>query len=126
MKAKLLPVVLSLVFLASGGAKLASLEFETVAFERWGYPLWFMYLTGAVEVAGGIGLLIRRFSALAAAGLAMMMVGAVATHVVHAEWGMLAAAAVILGLSTVRAWRGRDEILTLVLGTRRPAAPALL
>jgi len=54
MKGKVLPVVLSLVFLASGGAKLAGLEFEIVAFERWGYPLWFMYFTGVVEVAGGV------------------------------------------------------------------------
>lgn len=113
MKAKVLPVVLSLVFLASGGAKLAGLEFEIVAFERWGYPLWFMYFTGVVEVAGGVGLLIRRLSALAAAGLATMMIGAVATHVIHAEWGMLVAAAVILGLSAVRAWQGREDIVAL-------------
>lgn len=113
MKAKVLPVVLSLVFLASGGAKLAGLEFEIVAFERWGYPLWFMYFTGVVEVAGGIGLLIRRFSALAAAGLATMMIGAVATHVIHAEWGMLVAAGVILALSATRAWIGRDDIRAL-------------
>ena len=124
MKAKALPVVLSLVFLASGGAKLAGLEFEIVAFERWGYPLWFMYFTGVVEVAGGIGLLIRRFSALAAAGLATMMIGAVATHVIHAEWGMLVAATVILGLSAVRAWRGREDIFALAGKIVRPGASA--
>lgn len=124
MKAKVLPVVLSLVFLASGGAKLAGLEFEIVAFERWGYPLWFMYFTGVVEVAGGIGLLIRRFSALAAAGLATMMIGAVATHVIHSEWGMLVAAAVILGLSAVRTWQGREDIVALASRIVGPSASA--
>lgn len=124
MNAKVLPVLLSLVFLASGGAKLAGLEFEIVAFERWGYPLWFMYFTGAVEVAGGVGLLIRRFSALAASGLAAMMIGAVATHVIHDEWGMLAAASIILALSATRAWQGRDDIIALVGITPRPGVSA--
>jgi putative oxidoreductase len=110
MKTQALSVVLSLVFLASGGAKLAGLEFEIVAFERWGYPLWFMYFIGAVEVTGAVGLLVRRVSAAAAAGLALMMLGAMGTHVLHAEWGMLAAAAVIFGLSVVRAFIGRQDI----------------
>lgn len=118
MKTKALSVVLSLVFLASGGAKLAGLEFEVVAFERWGYPLWFMYLIGVVEVAGGIGLLVSRLSALAGAGLATMMTGAMATHVMHAEWGMLVAAAVIFTLSAARAVIGRGDIIVLV--SRKP------
>lgn len=119
MKQKALSILLSLVFLASGGAKLAGLEFEIVAFERWGYPLWFMYFTGLVEVVGGGALLLGRFSALAGAGLALMMLGAVATHVIHAEWGMLVVATVILVLSATRAWMGRDDIRALVRSQKR-------
>lgn len=114
MKTKLVAILLAVIFLLSGGAKLAGLDFEIEAFQRWGYPLWFMYLIGSIEVAGGIGLLFRKLSALAAAGLALMMVGAVATHVLHAEWGMLAAAGVILALSTWRAVSGREDILALL------------
>lgn len=110
MKTQALSVVLSLVFFASGAAKLAGLEFEIVAFERWGYPLWFMYFIGTVEVVGAVGLLVRRISAAAAAGLALMMLGAMGTHVIHAEWGMLAAAAVIFALSVARAFIGRQDI----------------
>lgn len=113
MKTKTLVTLLSLIFLASGGAKLAGLEFEIAAFERWGYPLWFMYLTGVIEVAGGVSLLLKRFSALASAGLAAMMVGAIATHVIHAEWGMLAAASIIFGMAVWRAVLGRGEIAAL-------------
>lgn len=113
MKTKILVALLSLIFLASGGAKLAGLEFEIAAFERWGYPLWFMYLTGVIEVAGGVGLLLRRVSALASAGLAAMMVGAIATHVIHAEWAMLAAASIIFGMAVWRAVLGRGEIAAL-------------
>jgi len=106
-------LILALIFLASGGAKLAGLDFEIQAFTRWGYPIWFMYAIGAAEVAGGIGLLIRRLSALAAACLAALMIGAVATHVIHAEWGMLVAAASIMALAAWRGYSGRAEIVAL-------------
>ena len=111
---KILSIVLSLIFIASGGAKLAGLAFEIAAFERWGYPLWFMYFTGAIEVAGAIGLQVRRLSALTGGCLALMMVGAVATHVINAEWGMMVVASIILALAATRAWLGRDEIRSLV------------
>ena len=114
MKTTLVAILLALIFLLSGGAKLAGLEFEIEAFQRWGYPLWFMYLIGSIEVAGGIALLFRRVSALAAAGLALMMVGAVMTHVLHAEWAMLAVAGMILAFSAWRAMSGRADILALL------------
>jgi putative oxidoreductase len=105
--------LLALIFILSGGAKLAGLEFEIEAFTRWGYPLWFMYLAGTLEVAGGIALLIPRLSALAAAGMAVFMTGAVATHVAHAEWGMLVLALAIMTLAGWRALAGLAEILAL-------------
>jgi uncharacterized membrane protein YphA (DoxX/SURF4 family) len=115
VKTKALSILLALIFLASGLAKLASLEFELVAFERWGYPIWFMYSIGAVEVLGGLGLLIQRLSAAAAAALALMMIGAIATHVIHSEWGMLAAAAAIFLATAARAYLGRKEFRSLIV-----------
>lgn len=103
---RIIVLVLALVFLASGAAKLAALDFEIEAFQRWGYPLWFMYAIGAFEVLGGILLLVSRTSVAAAATMAAFMIGAVATHVVHAEWGMLAVAAILMGLAARHAWRG--------------------
>ena len=114
MKILILNLVIAAIFLLSGGAKLAGLEFEIAVFERWGYPLWFMYLTGALEVLGGVGLWVKRVSALAAACLAALMIGAVATHILHSEWGMLVAATVIMGLAATRAWLGRIETLALL------------
>lgn len=77
-KTKLLTYLLALVFFLSGAAKLLGLEFEIQAFERWGYPLWFMYLSGVIEVAGAVGLLLPRVSAAVAVALALFMTGAVA------------------------------------------------
>lgn len=103
---RLATTLLVLVFFASGGAKVIGLEFEIDAFTRWGYPLWFMYLVGIIEVGGAILLLVPRLTALVAGGLAVFMLGAVATHVVHAEWGMLVVATTILLLAAWRAWAG--------------------
>lgn len=103
--------LLAAIFLASGTAKLLALPFEVDAFTRWGYPSWFMYLTGILEVAGAIGLLVPRVSALAAFCLAGLMVGAVGTHVMHAEWPMLVLASGILALAAWRGWVGRRELL---------------
>jgi putative oxidoreductase len=45
-----------------------------------GLRQWFRYLTGLLEVAGAIGLLISRYAFYAAILLAIVMVGAVITH----------------------------------------------
>jgi uncharacterized membrane protein YphA (DoxX/SURF4 family) len=103
-------IILSIIFLLSGGAKLASLQFEILAFERWGYPLWFMYFIGAVEVAGGICLMLNWLAALASAGLAAMMVGALVTHIKFNEWGMLAVATTILIMLAFFAVRNNQDI----------------
>lgn len=115
MKAvKVVTYVLALIFLLSGGAKLAGLEFELRAFERWGYPLWFMYMTGVLEVAGGIAILIPRISALASACLAALMIGAVGTHILNAEWPMMVLATLILLTAAWRAMKGCGEIKALL------------
>ena len=119
---KAITLLLALVFAASGVAKLAALDFEVQAFTRWGYPLWFMFAIGAAEAAVAAGLLMRRLSAMAAAALSGLMLGAVGTHVIHAEWGMLALASTILSLSVWRAWLGRREIGSLL--RTRPLAHA--
>ena len=103
---KIVPYALALIFFASGAAKLAGLEFEIAAFENWGYPLWFMYLVGVIEVGGALLLLVPRLSGLAAGGLALFMTGAVGTHIIHAEWGMLIIATTIMALSARHAWLG--------------------
>lgn len=114
MKLQIITGLLVLIFLGSGLAKLSSLEFELVAFARWGYPLWFMYLTGVIEVLGGLALLWRRVTALVAAGLGCFMIGAVATHLVHAEWPMMVLATAIMLLGWWRGWLGRADIADLL------------
>lgn len=74
-------VLLAVLFAFAGFSKLVGLQPEAVdAFTKIGFGQWFRYLTGALELAGAIGLLIPRLCGLAALGLAGVMVGAVVTH----------------------------------------------
>jgi putative oxidoreductase len=50
-------------------------------FDKIGVGQWFRYLTGLLEVAGGIGLLISRYAFYAAVLLAIVTVGAIIAHV---------------------------------------------
>lgn len=76
-------IALAALFAFAGLNKLAGLQPEVVEqFARIGLGDWFRYLTGTLELAGGLGLLIPRLAGLAAIGLAGVMAGAVVAHVV--------------------------------------------
>ena len=107
---KLITPLITLIFVASGSAKLLGLEFELEAFDRWGYPLWFMYFTGVVEVIGGLVIWVKRLRFITSVGLNCVMIGAMATHLLNAEWPMLGVATVILILTLINTWRFKKDI----------------
>ena len=110
---KIITPLITLIFVASGGAKLLGLEFELEAFERWGYPLWFMYVTGVVEVIGGLVIWVKRLRLITSVGLNCVMIGAMATHLLNAEWPMLGVATAIFLLTLMNTWRFRSDIKPL-------------
>jgi len=72
------------ILLFSGGlAKLVGIPEVLESFSVLGLPSWFGYFIGVCEVAGAIGLFFNPLSALAASGLAFIMMGAIFFHVVH-------------------------------------------
>ncbi|WP_040807721.1 DoxX family protein [Nocardia concava] len=76
-----LQIVLGLFFIfASGLPKFMGQADAVRVFHQIGFGDWFMYFTGLVEVSGGIGLMVRRLSGPAAAGLSITMVCAAATQ----------------------------------------------
>ncbi len=75
-----LQILTAAAFLAAGGAKLAGVPQMVDVFQKVGVGQWFRYVTGLLEVLGGIGLLIPRVTFYAAALLAVVMVGAVISH----------------------------------------------
>jgi putative oxidoreductase len=95
----------------SGNAQLVGL------FEAIGLGLWFRYLTGTLEVAGAILLLIPRTSGLGALMLAGVMVGAVVTHV-FIVGGSPLMAIILLVVTGVVAWGRRQRTMSLLAGQR--------
>ncbi len=76
--------LLGLVFLGSGGSKLAGTHEMVDDFDRHRYPQWFRVVTGAVEVGGALGLLLGFFrpalTPLVGLLLGATMTGVLATH----------------------------------------------
>ena len=77
----ILSALVTLTFVGAGAAKLAGAAVMVDLFAKVGLGQWFRYVTGLLEVAAGIGLLISRYAFYAAALLAMVMVGAFIAHV---------------------------------------------
>lgn len=103
------------MFLMAGGNKLAGNEQMVGMFEAIGIGQWFRYLTGGIEVAAAILLLIPRFSGLGALLLIPTMIGAILTHL-FIVGGSPAVPIVLLVVMTVIAYGRRDRTLGLLSG----------
>jgi uncharacterized membrane protein YphA (DoxX/SURF4 family) len=68
--------LLAALFLFAG---LPKLLMPAKMLSQWVYAPWFLTVVGVCETLGAIGLLIPRVAALAAAGLSVIMIGAVYT-----------------------------------------------
>lgn len=100
------------LLIASAAPKFAGQKDAVETFAKIGWGQWFRYVTGAVEAAGGIGLLIPRLAGLASAGLIGLMAGAVTTQVLVLDpaWAAMPAGfAVVFGIVAWarRPWLGR-------------------
>lgn len=87
-------------------------------FDEIGVGHWLRYLTGVLEIAGAIGLLIPRLSGLAALGLGGVMIGAVGTELFLLERGSAVLPAILLVLAAIVAWFRRDMVSALFTRSR--------
>lgn len=76
----LVSALLAVAMVGPGVQKFTGPVWERM-FRAWGYPEGFYLVIGAVEVVGGIGLLIPRIAAYCAASLSVVMIGAAITQV---------------------------------------------
>jgi putative oxidoreductase len=77
-----LQIAIAFMMLTAGWPKLAGDPTMVQVFQGIGFGQWFRYLTGALEIIGGVGLLIPKLSGYAALLIATVMFGAVLTHLV--------------------------------------------
>lgn len=105
----------ALAFIGSGANKLLHLPQTVAMFGQLGLPGWLAYLVAGGEVLGGIGLLVPRFTRLAAAGLVPIMLGAAFMHATKIPGGLLPNGLPALVLLAM---------LAAILGLRRPQSVA--
>lgn len=98
--------LLALVFAGAAWAKLTGNPEMVALFAAIGFGQWFRYVTGILELAGAVLIMVPRTSRIGAALLATIMVGAVIAHVLVLHVSP-AAPAVLLLLSALVAWARR-------------------
>jgi uncharacterized membrane protein YphA (DoxX/SURF4 family) len=104
-----LAALLSAVILLT--ASIASLAgWMTEQFTAWGYDRGFAVFVGIVELFGAIGLLLPRTAGWAALGSSVVMLGAIATHMVNGEYIAALLPAGVLGLLGLVLW-GRGLVM---------------
>lgn len=72
--------LLTLAFLAAGGAKLIGAEMMVATYDTIGLGQWFRYLTAIIEIGGAVLLWLPGRQVVGAALLGGTMVGAVLAH----------------------------------------------
>jgi len=105
--------IIAAAFLAAGAAKLAGVPFMVDLFNQIGLGQWFRVVTGVVEIAGAVALLVPGLASIGALWLGGTMVGAVATHlfVLHTS----PVPAIVLGvLNALVVYLRRDELAALL------------
>ena len=102
-------ILLALAFVSAGCMKLAGVPQFVALFDQIGVGQWFRLLTGTLEVAGGVMVLIPRAAAWGALLLVCVMVGALFTHLMVIGGNPLPAL-VLLVLATTVLWRRRAQL----------------
>lgn len=107
-----LQVVAAAAVFGAGVATVAGAAQPAQMFTEIGLGDWFRYLTGALQLAGAVGLLIPRLCGLAGLALAGMWLVAIGTHL-FVIGGSPLPAVVLLVLTAAIAWGRRDRVATL-------------
>jgi len=103
-------IFLAVAFVAVGVSKLggASAMGWAARFGHWGYPANTQYVVGVFEILGGLGVLIPQWRRAAALTLGALMLGALCTHVVHAEFPRVIPPLVLGGIAFLMYWSQRE------------------
>jgi putative oxidoreductase len=107
-----LQAVTAAAIFAAGMSALLGAALPVAIFDAIGAGDWFRYLTGALQVAGAIGLLVPRLAGPASLALVGMWLGALAVHLLVIG-GDAVPAVVLLVLSAAVAWARRRETVAL-------------
>lgn len=107
-----LRVGVALVFAVFAAEKLVGSNWITL-FDAIGLGRWFRYFTGAVQLVGGLLLLVPQTARVGGALIGSSMVGAMFIHLAVLDTGIGGAIVpgALLPLVIAAAWKGRGEIV---------------
>lgn len=94
-------LLLFVAFLGASFAKLTTSAMMVQEFASFGYPLWFMYVTGAIELVSAVLVIVPRTSSIGAALLVCVMLGAIFSHLTHGQAARVGAPIVLLVLAAI-------------------------
>jgi putative oxidoreductase len=116
-----LQILMGVFFIvASAAPKFAGEAYAVQIFTEIGAGQWFRYLVGAIELAGGIGLMVPRLAGPAAVGLMGLMIGAGYTQAVVLDAPvMVTTPAILFVLAAVVAWGRRESIAAWIPARER-------
>ena len=108
-----LQALVALTFVAAGSGKLLGSADMIALFDAVGIGQWFRYVTGLLEVVGGVLLVVPGKTAFGAVLLACVMAGAVVAHltVLHTA---ATVPLVLFALTALIAWGRRSQLTGLV------------
>jgi putative oxidoreductase len=118
-----LQILTAVAFLMAGFGKLSGQPMMVETFDKVGIGQWFRYVTGGIEVASAILLLIPRLTPVAAALLFCTMTGAVLTHLVLIGGSPLPAL-VLACFAAIILWGRFGTLRALLAKLAAPAVPA--
>jgi membrane protein HdeD len=101
-----LPIALGIVMIGAGAVNFVGPGSVRDSFARWGYPAGFHRVTGGLEVAAGLLLLIPATSRAGAIGTAVILLAAVMTLIRHRNWTHLPGAVVLAAAAMAVTIRG--------------------
>jgi putative oxidoreductase len=104
-------VLLALLFLYAGGAKLIGMSDMVQEFAQIGIGQWFRYFTGFLEVGGAIGVLIPKFRLWAALLISTVMLGATVANLTVLHLPVVAGLTIALMAQALTiAWQWRASL----------------
>ena len=104
---------LAYVFLKAGGQKFIESSGWSRAFHFWGFPVWFRLLVGATEIVAALLLLYPRTASLGGLMIVVVMLGAMATHIVTGRPKQVTSEIVPLTLATCVTFGRRTRMLSM-------------
>ena len=102
-------VLTAFAFAAAGVLKLVGDSMFSDSFSNMGLPAAFSYFIGCCEIAGALGLFFRRLATLAAAALAIIMLGAIGYNLGYEPLADVIPAAILFIFSLIIVAARRSE-----------------